>query len=64
VRQGGTRPAAWLGAALSAGSAAYAVCSLPGHIRHISLWIAPLVALCTGNVVVFWLFTRAASPRP
>lgn len=60
VKQGGNRPAAWLGAALSVGSAAYAVCSLPGQIRHISPWVAPLVALCVGNVVVFWLFTRAA----
>jgi AraC-like DNA-binding protein len=60
VKQGGSRPAAWLGAALSVGSAAYAVCSLPGHLRHISPWVAPLVALCAGNVVVFWLFTRAA----
>lgn len=60
MRQGGSRPAAWLGAALSVGSAAYAVCSLPGHILYISPWVAPLVALCAGNVVVFWLFTRAA----
>jgi AraC-like DNA-binding protein len=60
MKQGGSRPAAWLGAVLSVGSAAYAVCSLPGQIRHISPWVAPLIALCVGNVVVFWLFTRAA----
>jgi AraC-like DNA-binding protein len=69
VRQGGGRPAAWLGALLSIGAAAYAICSLPGHLRHVSPWVAPLVALCAGNVVVFWLFTRAAfddafRPRP
>lgn len=58
LRQGGGRPVAWLGAALSVGAAAYAVCSLPDHPR--SLWLIPLTAICAGNVVVFWLFTRAA----
>jgi AraC-like DNA-binding protein len=63
------RPVAWLGGVLSIGAAAYAVCSLPGRIGHGSAWVAPLVALCAGNVVVFWLFTRAAfddafRPRP
>ena len=38
----------------------HGMCSLPGHLVHISPWVAPLVALCAGNVVVFWLFTRAA----
>jgi AraC-like DNA-binding protein len=60
ARQGAGRPVAWLGAALAVGSAAYAICSLPGQLRHISPWVAPVVALCAGNVVVFWLFTRAA----
>ena len=58
LRQGGGRAVAWLGAALSVGAAAYALCSMPDHPR--SLWFAPLGILCAGNVVVFWLFTRAA----
>jgi AraC-like DNA-binding protein len=58
LRRGGGRPVAWLGAALSVGAAAYAFCSFPDHPR--SPWFAPVMAICAGNVVVFWLFTRAA----
>lgn len=58
LRQGRARPAAWLGALLSIGAAAYAICSAPDHSQP-SLWFAPVLVLCTGNVVVFWLFTRA-----
>jgi AraC-like DNA-binding protein len=58
LRRGGGRPVGWLGAALSVGAAAYAFCSFADHPR--SLWFAPLMAICAGNVVVFWLFTRAA----
>ena len=58
LRRGGGRPVAWLGAALSVGAAAYVLCSLPDHPR--SPWFSPLAAICAGNVVVFWLFTRAA----
>jgi AraC-like DNA-binding protein len=58
LRRGGGRAVAWLGAALSVGAAAYAFCSFPDHPR--SIWFAPLMAICAGNVVVFWLFTRAA----
>jgi AraC-like DNA-binding protein len=59
LRQGRARPAAWLGAALAIGAAAYAFCSAPGHPGLSSAWFAPLLAICIGNVVVFWLFTRA-----
>jgi AraC-like DNA-binding protein len=59
LREGRGRSAAWLGALLSLGGAAYAVCSAPSHADHRSLWFAPVFVLCTGNVVVFWLFTRA-----
>jgi AraC-like DNA-binding protein len=59
LRQGRGRPAAWLGAALSLGAAAYAVCSAPGHPGHGSIWFVPVLALCAGNPAVFWLFTRA-----
>jgi AraC-like DNA-binding protein len=60
LRQGPSRLVAWLGAALSIGAAIYAVCSAPGHPGHGSIWYAPVVAVCAGNVAVFWLFTRAA----
>ena len=60
LRQGRNRLVAWLGAALSIGAATYAVCSAPGHPGHGSIWYAPVVAVCAGNVAVFWLFTRAA----
>jgi AraC-like DNA-binding protein len=59
LRQGRGRPVAALGALLAAGAAAYAICSAPGFPGH-SPWFAPLLALCAGNVAVFWLFTRAA----
>ncbi len=59
LRQGRRRPAVWLGAVLSAGAAAYAVCSAPGHPGHGSFWFVAVLALCAGNTVVFWLFTRA-----
>jgi AraC-like DNA-binding protein len=69
LRQGGGRPVAWLGTILSVGAAAYAFCSAPGHVGRGAGWFAPILALCAGNVAVFWLFTRAAfddgfRPRP
>jgi AraC-like DNA-binding protein len=60
LRQSRGRLAAWFGAVLSLGAAAYAICSAPGHLGHGSLWFAPVLALCAGNTAVFWLFTRAA----
>src|SRR5579872_3635763 len=59
ARQARGRLAAWLGAALSLGAMAYVICSASGLWHHPSLWFAPLLVLCQGNVVVFWLFTRA-----
>ena len=44
-----------LGSAAHAGSYAIAI----GATAPVSIWHAPLIALSTGNVVVFWLFTRA-----
>jgi AraC-like DNA-binding protein len=69
LRRGPARPAVWLGAALSIGAAAYAICSAPDRASHGSVWFALLLAVCAGNVVVFWLFTRAVfddsfRPRP
>jgi AraC-like DNA-binding protein len=59
ARQARGRVGGWLGALLSLGAAAYALCSAPGPGGHPSAWFAPVLLLCTGNVVVFWLFTRA-----
>lgn len=69
LQQSRARTAAWLGAALATGAAAYAVCSTAGHPARGAPWLAPLLAVCAGNVVVFWLFTRAVfdesfRPRP
>jgi AraC-like DNA-binding protein len=47
-----------LAIAFALGSAAHAATSAAG-VSSISIWHAPLIALSTGNVVVFWLFTRA-----
>jgi AraC-like DNA-binding protein len=48
-----------LAVAFALGSAAHAITSTIGSPSPVSVWRAPLVALSTGNVVVFWLFTRA-----
>jgi AraC-like DNA-binding protein len=48
-----------LAVALALGSAAHAATSAIGSPSPVSIWHAPLIALSTGNVVVFWLFTRA-----
>lgn len=58
-----------LGAACGLGVAAYALCALPGFVAQPAGWKLPLVALSTGNAVVFWLFSRALfdddfEPRP
>ena len=59
VRDHGKSPAARLGAAFAIGVAAYVFCSAPGFSDHRELWQAPILGLCSGNVVIFWLFTRA-----
>jgi AraC-like DNA-binding protein len=48
-----------LAIAFALGSAAHAATATIGATSPISAWHAPLIALSTGNVVVFWLFTRA-----
>ena len=48
-----------LAAAFALGSAAHAVTSSIGAASPVSAVHAPVIALSTGNVVVFWLFTRA-----
>jgi AraC-like DNA-binding protein len=53
----GTVLAGRLAAAFALGSAAHAVTTSIGTASQVSH--APVIALSTGNVVVFWLFTRA-----
>jgi AraC-like DNA-binding protein len=48
-----------LAVAFALGSAAHAVTYGIGVTSPVSIWHAPLIALSTGNIVVFWLFTRA-----
>jgi AraC-like DNA-binding protein len=48
-----------LAIALALGSAAHAATASIGAASAVSSLHAPLIALSTGNVVVFWLFTRA-----
>ncbi|MGF6311019.1 AraC-like DNA-binding protein [Bradyrhizobium sp. i1.8.4] len=48
-----------LAAAFALGSAAHAVTASIGAAPLASAWHAPLIALSTGDIVVFWLFTRA-----
>lgn len=48
-----------LAVAFALGSAAHAVSYSIGISSRIAAWHAPLIALSTGDVVVFWLFTRA-----
>jgi AraC-like DNA-binding protein len=55
----GTVLAGRLAAAFALGSAAHAVTYSIGSTSPVSIVHAPVVALSTGNVVVFWLFTRA-----
>jgi AraC-like DNA-binding protein len=55
----GTVLAGRLATAFALGSAAHAVSYSIGATPPVSPAHAPLIALSTGNVVVFWLFTRA-----
>ncbi|WP_092518121.1 helix-turn-helix domain-containing protein [Afipia sp. GAS231] len=55
----GTVLAGRLAAAFALGSVAHAVSYSIGSTSPVTPAHAPLIALSTGNVVVFWLFTRA-----
>jgi AraC-like DNA-binding protein len=55
----GTGLAGRLAAAFALGSAAHAVTASIGNAEPVSATHAPLIAISTGNVVVFWLFARA-----
>jgi AraC-like DNA-binding protein len=58
LRDFGNVVAGRLAAAFALGSVAHAVTSAIGP-SPVSNWQVPLLALSTGNMVVFWLFTRA-----
>ncbi|KRQ14370.1 AraC family transcriptional regulator [Bradyrhizobium manausense] len=51
--------AARLGAAFVLGSVAHAVSYSLDVTSRVPLWHAPLIAISTATIVVFWLFTRA-----
>src|SRR6202140_60777 len=48
-----------LGSAFALGSAAHAVTAASGFTLPVTPWHAALIAISTGNVVVFWLCARA-----
>ena len=48
-----------LAVAFALGSAAHAVTYAIGNPALANPWQAPIIAVSTGNIVVFWLFTRA-----
>jgi len=48
-----------LGSAFALGSAAHAVTAASGFTLPVTPWHAALIAVSTGNVVVFWLFARS-----
>jgi AraC-like DNA-binding protein len=52
-------PTARLGAAFALSVIAHVVSYSLDVTSRIPLWHAPLIALSTGSIVVFWLFTRA-----
>src|SRR5512144_3201090 len=59
VRDYGRLIAARLGAFFALGAAAYCLCSAAGFHTHTAWWKIPILALATGNNVVFWLFACA-----
>jgi hypothetical protein len=59
LRDHGRTTAGRLAAGFALGSAAFAVSSAAGFGAIDAAWRAPLIALSTGNVVIFWLFAQA-----
>jgi AraC-like DNA-binding protein len=59
LREHGTNVAARLGAAFAIGAAAFVLASTPGFAGNSAWWRPPVIAVATGNSVVFWLFARA-----
>src|SRR4029450_8932375 len=48
-----------LAVAFALGPAAHAMAYAIGSLAPAAPWQAPIIPLSTGNIVVFWLFTRA-----
>jgi AraC-like DNA-binding protein len=48
-----------LATAFALGSAAHALTATAGFVAPVTPWQAVLIAISTGNIVVFWLFARA-----
>src|SRR5260370_38540465 len=63
IRHHGHALAARLGSAFELGVAAYAICSWPGLATHAAIWHAPILAICFGNSIVFWLLAPALFRR-
>jgi AraC-like DNA-binding protein len=59
LRDHGRVAAGWLGTLFAAGTAAFALCSAPGMHKLLGWWSAPILAVASGNNLVFWLFARA-----
>jgi AraC-like DNA-binding protein len=59
MRDQGARVVGRLGAAFALGSAAFVVCTAAGFHAHPAIWAAPILALASGDNLVFWLFARA-----
>jgi AraC-like DNA-binding protein len=59
VRDHGRAPAARLGAFFALGAAAYALCSSASFHAQMGVWAVPIMALATGNNLIFWLFARS-----
>ncbi len=59
LRDFGNSTAGRLAAALTLGLAVHAAISVVGVAPVASVWHAPLIAVSTATVVVFWLFARA-----
>jgi len=58
-RDFGHSTAGRLAVALTLGLATHAATTVIGVTSDVSIWHAPLIAVSTGTVVVFWLFARA-----
>jgi AraC-like DNA-binding protein len=59
LRDHGRLIAARLGALFALGTAAFSICSMSGLHAYMGWWAIPIMALATGNNVVFWVFAAA-----
>ena len=59
LRDHGRLIAARLGALFAVGTAAFSICSISALHAYMGWWAIPIMALATGNNVVFWVFAAA-----